>query len=199
MYLTLTPIKNHVMLGGEIMNKKKTMTALIIVLAVLFIGIGYAAISTVTLNIVGNAQVTPGDDSFVVHFPYTSGESNTISYTASTGYTATANTNGTYTSLTDATINAMDFTKKDQYVDYTISVKNDSPELSATIASTNITISSGNQYLEAALLDNFSTVTIAAGQTGTFTLRVKCIKTPTSTESLTGFTVAIHPQPALAN
>lgn len=181
------------------MNKKKSMVGLLLIIAVLFVGIGYAAISSVTLNIVGNARVTPGDSSFVVHFDYKgNAQQDAVTGTPGGGYTATAATSAKYTGLYDATIDAMDFTKKDEYIDFPFVIVNESAELSATIASNNIVISSGNAYLEAQLDPNFSTLTITHGQSGTVTIRVKCLKTPTSVQDLTGFTVTISPQPAEA-
>jgi len=181
------------------MNKKKSMVGLLLIIAVLFVGIGYAAISSVTLNIVGNARVTPGDSSFVVHFNYKgNAQQDAVTGTPGGGYTATAATSAKYTGLYDATIDAMDFTKKDEYIDFPFVIVNESAELSATITSDDIDISSGNAYLEAQLDPNFSTLTITHGQSGTVTIRVKCLKTPTSVQDLTGFTVTISPQPTEA-
>ena len=85
------------------MNKKRSMTGLYIILAVLFIGIGYAAVSNVTLTITGNAKVTPGNSSFNVHFLYDSNtaSNNIITGTPGGGYTATAATEAKYTGNTN--------------------------------------------------------------------------------------------------
>ena len=181
------------------MNKKKSMTGLFIILAVLFIGIGYAAVSNITLTINGNARVTPGDSSFDVHFVYDDGTpaNNIITGTAGGGYTVTANTVAKYTSKTTGTIDAMDFTKKDEYIDFPFVIKNSSEELSAKIESSDIVISAGNNYL-AAELTGFSALNLAPNGTGTVTIRVKCLKTPTDVQNLTGFTVTITAHPAEA-
>lgn len=181
------------------MNKKKSMTGLFIILAVLFIGIGYAAVSNVTLTINGNARVNPGDSSFNVHFPYVGGQANTITGTAGGGYTVTANTVAKYTSETTGTIDAMDFTKKDEYIDFPFVIKNDSDELGATIAAADVSISAGNTYLQAELAPGFTTLNIAHGSQGTVTIRVKCLKTPTAVQDLTNFTVTITAHPAEAS
>jgi hypothetical protein len=177
------------------------MTGLFIILAVLFIGIGYAAVSNVTLTINGNARVNPGDSSFNVHFPYdsTTPANNNITGAGGSGYTATAATEAKYTGLTTGIINAMDFTKKDEYIDFPFVVKNDSTELSATIASGDISISAGNNYLQAELAPGFTTLTIAAGSQGTVTIRGKCLKTPTDVQNLTNFTVTITANPTEAS
>ena len=183
------------------MNKKKSMTGLFIILAVLFIGIGYAAVSNVTLTINGNARVTPGDSSFVVHFPYDSNtdSNNNITGTAGNGYAVTANTVAKYTSDTTGIINAMDFTKKNEYIDFPFVIKNDSDELGATIAAADVSISAGNTYLQAELAPGFTTLNIAHGSQGTVTIRVKCLKTPTTVQDLTNFTVTITAHPAEAS
>lgn len=181
------------------MNKKKSMTGLFLILAILFIGIGYAAISNVTLTINGNAKVTPGDSSFNVHFVYDENNSanNNITGTAGGGYTATAATVAKYTGLTTGTIDAMDFTKKDEYIDFPFVIKNDSTELYAKIESGDVSISAGNAYLEAQLT-GFSTLNIAPAATGTVTIRVKCLKTPTDVQNLTNFTITITAHPVEA-
>lgn len=181
------------------MNKKRSMTGLYIILAVLFIGIGYAAVSNVTLTITGNAKVTPGNSSFNVHFLYDSNtaSNNIITGTPGGGYTATAATEAKYTGNTTGIINAMDFTKKDEYIDFPFVIKNDSDELYAKIEDGDVVISAGNTYLEAQKV-NFSTLNIAPNGTGTVTIRVKCLKTPTDVQNLTNFTVTITAHPTEA-
>ncbi len=48
------------------MKKKKSFTRLLIILAVLFLGVGYAAITSRTLTINGNVTVNPNENDFDV-------------------------------------------------------------------------------------------------------------------------------------
>ena len=50
------------------MKKKKSFTGLLIILAVLFLGVGYAAITSRTLTINGNVTVNPNENDFDVVF-----------------------------------------------------------------------------------------------------------------------------------
>lgn len=177
------------------MNKKKTMTALIIVLAVLFIGIGYAAISSVTLNIVGNAKVEPGNNAFDVNYKNISGtvSSDVITGTASTGFTITStNTHANYTGLRTATITANEFTQKDQYVDFTFTVQNDSADLNAKLTTADISLPTATDYFEATVVGTVN-LNMAPGETGDFTIRVKCKKTPTSAQTWDNFVITLTP------
>lgn len=182
------------------MNKKKTMTALIIVLAVLFIGIGYAAISNVTLNITGNAKVEPGANAFDVNYKNTNKtvSSETITGQPSDGFTITTdNTHANYTALKTATITATEFTQKDQYVDFTFTVQNDSAELKATLTNANISLPTATDYFEATVVGTVN-LNLAPGATGDFTVRVKCKKTPTAAQTWDNFVITITPQAAEA-
>lgn len=182
------------------MNKKKSMTGLFLIIAVLFIGIGYAAISSVTLNIVGNAKVDPASSAFDVQYKYDSNPSNNIlNGTGGSGYSATAGvTKATYVDGYNATIDAPEFTLKDQYVDFTLTVVNKSTELMATITTANITLPSGNTYFSVTLPETVN-LNLAPNAEGTFKVRVTCLKTPTATQTWDGWTVTINAQPAEAS
>lgn len=50
------------------MKKNKTILAIVLLIAILLLGIGYAAISGYTLNIGGTANATANTDNFIVKF-----------------------------------------------------------------------------------------------------------------------------------
>ncbi len=181
------------------MRKKKSMTGLLLILAVLFIGVGYAAISTVTLNINGSAKVEPASDAFDVNFVYDAqtASNNKIAGTASTGFTINAaNTYAEYTANKTATLTATEFTTKDQYVDFVFTVRNDSADLNATLTNANITLpTDSNGYFSVTLPETVN-LNLAPAATGTFKVRVTCTKTPTATQTWNSWTIAINPQAA---
>ena len=183
------------------MNKRKSMIGLLLIVAVLFIGIGYAAISSVTLTITGNAKVEPGADAFNVNYTYdsTTPANNKIVGAASTGFTITAaNTYAEYTALRTAVISATEFTEQGQYVDFTFTVKNESSHLNATLTNSDISLPSGNTYFTVTLPSTVN-LNLAPNGTGTFTVRVTCVKTPTEVQTWNSWVVTITPQPSEAS
>ena len=106
-----------------------------------------------------------------------------------------AKTYAKYTGKKTAIISATEFTKKDQYVDFTFTVQNDSEDLNATITSADISIPAGNTYLSAELVGTVN-LNLAPQATGDFTVRVKCLKTPTAEQKWENFVITITANPA---
>ena len=109
--------------GGEKMKKKRTLTVVAAVLAVLMLGVGYAAVANDLLYISdASASATPSDDNFVVQFdqetPVVQG----------TGVTAA------YTGTTTATFSASGLTAKGQKTSATYTIENESADLSANLS-----------------------------------------------------------------
>lgn len=131
------------------MKKRKTFIGLAIFIAVLVLGIGYAAVTGVTLNINGNANVSANAD-FLVKFnknggtnEHTSITAHTITYTVNNENVTTVPTSkfkevtypvvqGAYTDDTNATMTVY-LDSKYKKASATYQIINDSPELSATL------------------------------------------------------------------
>lgn len=113
------------------MKQKRTFVTILLIVALLCLGIAYAAISGVDLTIGGTAKATASDVNFKVKF--VEEEITPVVEVADTDpdieATATAEVTGDIT----ATINCSGLTTKGDYVTATYTVKNDSPELSAYI------------------------------------------------------------------
>lgn len=147
------------------MKNKKVFIGVFLVLAVLTLGIGYAAISDITLNINGTASAKPSDDNFKVLF---TDDPITVSDAAKVTATKTDDLN--------ATIAVKDLTAKGDKVTATYTMKNDSPDLSASIALPTIT-NSNEEYFNVTT-DWQAAKTVASGDTVTVTVTVELVKTP---------------------
>lgn len=147
------------------MKKRNTYVGLILLVAVLMLGIGYAAISNITLNINGKAKATLSDENFKVKFTGTPEVSDADLVTAEIT-----------SDDTKATINVDSFTKKGQTATATYTILNDSEDLSASIAIPEITNS--NEEYFSVTTDMTTATTVVAGDTTTVTVTVELIKTP---------------------
>jgi len=144
------------------MKKKNTYVGLVILLAVLMLGIGYAAMSNITLNIGGAAGANVEDENFKVKFtgtPQTSGD----------------NITATITDDHNATINVSLVAKGDKAT-ATYTILNDSADLSAKVAVPTITNSNTDYFT--VTTDMVAEETLIAGNSTTVTVTVELVKTP---------------------
>lgn len=145
------------------MTKTSKMIAVVLVIAVLIIGVGYAAIQNITLNIAGSAAADPNQANFNVKFSGVPEVSSETCVTASV------------TDDTNATINVSGLTAKGDKVTATYTIQNASASLSANI--TNIVITNSNEeYFEVS--EELTTTTLGRGEATTITVTVQLIKTP---------------------
>lgn len=112
------------------MKQKRTFITLLLIIAILGLGIAYAAITGVELNITGKASATPTDENFVVKFSQE--ETDKPTTTVNTVSTKVeGKVEATITDNKNATISCSGLTTKDDYVTATYTVLNESPELTA--------------------------------------------------------------------
>ena len=165
-------------------NTNKIISAIVIV-AVLVIGVGYAAISNITLNITGTAAATPNDANFKVAFIGTPEVSNTDIVTS-----ATVKDDTTKAEFTIENVSA-----KGDNATITYTVRNNSSDLSATISAT--TSNDNTEYfsVEYKFAGDKDTVTLAAGEETTITVTVSVIKTPIDAVKSANVGVALTAQP----
>ena len=153
------------------MKKKRTFLGVALLIAVLVLGVGYAAI-TKNLSISGTASATTNNENFKVKFEgtpvtdKTNAPSSTVEATVTNDLTATINVSGLTT--TNDTVTA------------TYTIKNESPELSADLAVGSIA-NDNAVYFE--VTANLAASTIAKGDSTTVTVTVKLIKTPVEDQS----------------
>ena len=148
------------------MKSKKTILGIVLLIAILLLGIGYAAITDVTLNINGTADATANTDNFIVKFTSaTPGDKCTLAEVTSSdpnGRTATMNVSGLQTAGDTATA--------------TFVVTNESHDLKAALAVTTQTMGGTNpDYfdVEATIADNTASVLPNGTRTVTVTVTLK--------------------------
>ena len=164
-------------------NKKTLQIVLLVVIAVVTLGIGYAAISAVNLIINGNATASVNQENFKVHF--TQAQSITGSIGASG--TSSIDTQDDTKAMFDVT----GLTKVGDYAEAVYIVRNDSNGVGAEIT-LNLT-SSNTEYFKVTetILDN----KLQAGEETTAKVKVEMIKTPITDTVSTTITATLTASP----
>lgn len=159
-------------------NTNKIIAAIVIV-AILIIGVGYAAISNITLNITGTAAATPNDANFAVAFSGTPTVSDATKVTAAV------------TDEENATINVTGLIAKGDIATATYTIQNTSADLSAELSAT--VTNSNEEYFEVTY--DLGATNIAKGAATTITVTVELIKTPItdSVSSTVGVQIIAEP------
>lgn len=160
----------------------KIIVGVILLLAIVLVAVGYAAISNIQLNITGDVQATPEQTNFVVEF------SGTPTTSDDTKVTAELNQSDPL----KATMNVTGLSAAGDTVTATYTIENKSPDLSAALSATET--NSNTEYFEVS--HNIAEPsTIDAGETTTITVTVKLIKTPVDTDETTSIGVTITAEP----
>ena len=161
----------------NIQNKKKIQIMIFVLIAVITLGVGYAAISAINLVINGNATGSVNQENFKVKFT-------TAAVTTGTG-TAGIDTNDPKV----ATFNVTGLTKVGDTAIASYTVLNDSPGIGASI-SLDLT-NSNTEYFS--VTEAIGDTELQAGDTTTATITVTMVKTPIEsavTTSITGTLIA---------
>ena len=146
------------------MRRNTKIVGGILLVAILLVAVGYAAITNVTLNIDGTAKSEGNPDNFKVELvgePQTSGDGTT---------TATINT----ADKTQGTMNVSGLNAKGQTAIATYTVKNQSTDLSADLTAK--ATSTNDEYFEVQC--SLEKTTLKAQEQTTMTVKVKLLKTP---------------------
>ena len=160
-------------------NRKKMITTALIVL-VLLLGVGYATVSSVNLNINGSAKA--GSKELQVFYDGTnSGTSDKV-----TAISSPVNTRAATFTVENMTLN--------ETVTMTFEVKNYETDVNATLAAPSVTQNTNEEYFQ--VTTSCDKTTLNAGDTATITVNVKLIKTPVTDEAgSTTVTVAMAASP----
>ena len=152
------------------MNRKKTLYGLGLLALILVLGVGYAAVSEVTLNIDGSATVA--SEALKVSF---------------NGVTDTEDDDKVVASSTDNSLNASiqvtNLTLNEE-VSATYTIKNQETDVDANVIKKQIS-NDKPEFFEVTTSVDDSAETITAGGTGTVTVTVRLIKTPIETDDST--------------
>ena len=160
-------------------NRKKMITTALIVL-VLLLGVGYATVSSVSLNINGTAKA--GSKELQVFYDGTN---------SGTSAKVTAISSPVKTREATFTVESMTL---DETVTMTFEVKNYETDVNATLAAPSVTQNTNGEYFQ--VTTSCDKTTLNAGDTATITVNVKLIKTPVTDEAgSTTVTVAMAASP----
>ena len=164
-------------------NKKTLQIVLIVLIAVLTLGIGYASISAINLIINGDATANPNDNNFKVKFLYEKDVTPMIEG---------APTNTVQVdSDTTASFNVSTLNGAGQSVTATYRVKNESSGIGASIG---LQLTNSNpDYFQVTqkILDN----KLQAGEETTVTVKVEMLKTPVESAVSTSITATLVATP----
>lgn len=171
------------------MRKQKTIFGLAILAAILMLGIGYAAVSDIDLNIGGTAGATADSDFDVV---FTEGEGDiTINKTAAPNSTVTAAIDET--DKTEADISVAGLTTKGEKVEVTYTIANNSADLAASLTAT--TSNTNTEYFSVTSSILETPVVVEKDNSTTIKVTVELIKTPIEADQSATIGVAITAEP----
>ena len=160
-------------------NRKKMITTALIVL-VLLLGVGYATVSSVSLNINGTSKAETKELQ-VFYDGTNSGTSAKV-----TAISSPENTRAATFTVENMTLN--------ETVTMTFEVKNYETDVNATLAAPSVTQNTKQEYFQ--VTTSCDKTTLNAGDTATITVNVKLIKTPVTDEAgSTTVTVAMAASP----
>lgn len=171
------------------MKKQKTIFALAILAAILMLGIGYAAVSNITLNIDGTASAT-ADSDFDVIFTENDGD---ISINQDAAPNATVSASVEASDKTQANIEVSGLTTKGEKVEVTYTIANNSADLSASL--TAVTSNDNTEYFTVTSSINDTAVVVDKDKTTTVTVTVELIKTPIDADQTASIGVELTAEP----
>ena len=146
------------------MKKTTKILMLLLIVSLLLLGIGYAAIQNITLNISGTATADPSQSNFKVKFSGTPEVSDSVYVTIG------------MTNETNATMNVSGLTQKGQTASATFEIENASSDLSADVSV--ITTNSNTEYFT--LSSKLTKTSLEAGEKTTVKVTTELKKTPIS-------------------
>lgn len=161
------------------MKKTNRIILLSIIVIILLLGVGYAAIQNITLNINGTATADPSQSNFKVKFSGTPTVSETDKVTAS------------ITNDTNATMNVSGLTAKGDTVTATYTIQNASADLATNLSVT--TTNSNTEYFT--IEKKLDKTSLVSGEATNLTVTVKLIKTPISKQESSTIGVQITATP----
>ena len=168
---------------------KKRTGIIAIIIAILVLGIGYAAISNVTLTVnSSSATVSPSQSNFVVKYD----AANTFTYTGNpAGSTVTLGR----TNDTTATFTITGLTKQGDSVTITYPIINESPTLAASLAVPTFVNDNTTYFSVTPSAPSSATQIAANGGTTNLVFTVSVIKTPVADDQTANITAQIVASP----
>lgn len=169
------------------MKNKKTFIGVIVLLAVLMLGIGYAALTNITLNINGSATGVPDGANFSVDFSDDTSKIVVDKTNANTNVVVDAKKTGTL----EAKLDVSNLTSKGESVTVTYTIENNSDDLSANLTLDPASYKDDNFEINAVLGSD----SIAKGESTTVTVTATLLVTPVTEEVSASFKFAVEASP----
>lgn len=168
---------------------KKKYGVIAILIAVVLLGVGYAVISNVTLNVNGSKATVNADPA---NFDVKYDEESTFAYTGNpTGSTVTL----TRTDDTTATFTIEGLTKQGDKVTITYPIINASEHLKASLAAPSITNDNTEYFRVTTSSPTAGTELAANGGSTNLVLEVEVIKTPVADDETANITASVVASP----
>lgn len=168
---------------------KKRYGVIAILIAIVVLGVGYAVISNVTLNVNGSQATVDADPS---NFEVKYDEESTFTYSGNpTGSTVTL----TRTDDTNATFTIEGLTKQGDTVTITYPIINASETLKASLAAPTITNDNTEYFSVTTTSPTAGTELAANGGTANLVLVVEVIKTPIADSETANITASVVASP----
>ena len=179
------------------MKQPKAFLFLSIIVAVLVLGIAYAAISNVSLQITGTAEAAPADSNFKVAFGKLDDGTYKPDFVA-TNEADDCEAVATFTVPADnqATITATGFKKVGDTLTATFYVLNNSTDLKASLPDEKLTVNGTTEYFQ--VTADLTNNEIAAKGNTTVTVTIKLLKLPISDKVTTTINVGFEAIPVNA-
>ena len=187
------------------MNRRKNSKIMLgLLIAIIVLGIGYAAISGVSLLVNGSATVKSADGNFNVRFVKADSNEtaienpleNAITISGHNADNTSMDVSGMSASVTDdthATFSAGALDEVGEYVEFTYTVVNESDEIDAMLSFDIADTNNAEEYFE--LSKNVDKAIISFGETAKVKVKVKLIKRPVVNDFNASFTVTLTANP----
>lgn len=164
---------------------KKRTGIIGVLIAILALGIGYAAVTAVTLVITGTGSITATQENFKVHY------TGTVAVTKSPDTIVTTQTHNN-AQAGEFTVSGM--TKAGDTVTFTYTVINESEGINANLAAPTVVTNSNSEYFE--VTTSRDATTLAPTESTTQTVTVTAIKTPVTDDVSGNFTIKLVASPS---
>lgn len=167
------------------MKNSKTVIGVVLLVAILLVAVGYAAIQNVALEIKGNAAATAKQENFTVEFTGTP----TTDNSGVPGAVVTADK----VDKTHASINVSGLTANLDTVSATYEITNTSADLAAVLSEVTTVGGTNKDYFS--VTTDIKEVNLAAGAKTAVTVTVQLVRTPIDLDPTATITVAIDAAP----
>lgn len=162
------------------MKQKRTFVTLLLVIALLCLGIGYAAISSVNLTISGNISALAAEGTVAVEFTDAEVDPSSKGIVTAEPYTVTDEDAGTK-DYTKATINVSELKAEGETATVVYTIENKADDIAATLAEPTISWDNTEWFnVECTLSGNDLEKNGTEGDSQTATVVVTLLKTPVS-------------------